>query len=214
MQLSLVNHLDRRGISLIEIMAMIAVLGLAIAAMFSTVIWGIYFARDSENRIKAINLAREWLEWVTSMRNTNWLRFSSDQANCWKAKDYGSSCIWDNAATTNAGKSIWVDVTTEKYILTNSNGAWYLKLPTATTGSWLWVDDNWFYTATGSMAPGETLCTITQSINCRSPFTREIQILKGATDNTISVTSIVDWYEKRAQNVTLTTTLTNWKSKF
>ena len=43
-------------------MAMIAVLGLAVTAMFSTVIGGIYFARDSENRIKAINLAREGIE--------------------------------------------------------------------------------------------------------------------------------------------------------
>ena len=59
MQLSLVRHLDKNGASLIEIMAMIAVLGLAVTAMFSTVIGGIYFARDSENRIKAINLARE-----------------------------------------------------------------------------------------------------------------------------------------------------------
>jgi type II secretory pathway pseudopilin PulG len=62
MQLSLVKHLARRGSSLIEIMAMIAVLGLAITAMFSTVIGGIYFARDSENRIKAINIAREGIE--------------------------------------------------------------------------------------------------------------------------------------------------------
>jgi hypothetical protein len=30
--------------------------------MFSTVIGGIYFAKDSENRIKAINLAREGIE--------------------------------------------------------------------------------------------------------------------------------------------------------
>lgn len=212
MQLSLVNHLDRRGISLIEIMAMIAVLGLAIAAMFSTVIWGIYFARDSENRIKAINLAREGIEWVTNLRNTNWLRFSSDQTNCWKIENYQSGCI--GAPLFATANSLGATPIAKKYVLTNSNGAWYLKLPTATTGSWLWVDDNWFYIATGSMAPGETLCTITRSINCRSPFTREIQILKGATENTISVTSIVDWYEKRAQNVTLTTTLTNWKSKF
>jgi Tfp pilus assembly protein PilV len=62
MQLSLVRHLDKNGASLIEIMAMIAVLGLAVTAMFSTVIGGIYFAHDSENRIKAINLAREGIE--------------------------------------------------------------------------------------------------------------------------------------------------------
>ncbi|MBC7504028.1 hypothetical protein H7169_03575 [Candidatus Gracilibacteria bacterium] len=212
MQLSLVNHLDRRGISLIEIMAMIAVLGLAIASMFSTVIGGIYFARDSENRIKAINLAREGLEGVTNLRNTNWLRFSSDQTNCWKIENYQSTCI--GAPLFAAANSLGDSPITKKYILINSNGAWYLSGSTATTGSGLWVDNNGFYLATGALAPGDPLCTISKSTNCRSPFTREIRILKGITNNTISVTSVVDWYEKRPQNVTLTTTLTNWKSKF
>ena len=36
-----------------------AILGLAVTAMFSTVVSGIYLATDSESRIKAINLARE-----------------------------------------------------------------------------------------------------------------------------------------------------------
>ena len=43
-------------------MAMMAILSIAIAAMFSTVTGGIFFAKDSENRIKAINLAREGIE--------------------------------------------------------------------------------------------------------------------------------------------------------
>jgi hypothetical protein len=47
------------GVSLMEIIAMLTILGIAIVAMFSTVTGGIFFAKDSENRIKAINLARE-----------------------------------------------------------------------------------------------------------------------------------------------------------
>ena len=207
MQLSLVRHLDKNGASLIEIMAMIAVLGLAVTAMFSTVIGGIYFARDSENRIKAINLAREGIEWVTNLRNTNWLRFSSDQTNCWKVQWYVAGCIGDSlSATTRLS-------TTIPYVLTNTNGAWYLT-GANTTASGLWVDANWYYMASGTTTPK---CTITLTTNCRSPFTREIRI--SGTDNTtnsgtMTVTAVVDWYEKRAQNVTLKTTLTNWKSKF
>ena len=205
MQLSLVRHLDKNGASLIEIMAMIAVLGLAVTAMFSTVIGGIYFARDSENRIKAINLAREGIEWVTNLRNTNWLRFSSDQTNCWKVQWYLAGCIGN---TTSLDK-----LADYSYVLTNSNGAWYLTGAT-TTSSGLWVDANWYYMASGATTPK---CTITLATNCRSPFTREIRI--SGTDNTtnsgtMTVTAVVDWYEKRTQNVTLKTTLTNWKSKF
>ena len=200
------RHLDKNGASLIEIMAMIAVLGLAVTAMFSTVIGGIYFAHDSENRIKAINLAREGIEWVTNLRNTNWLRFSSDQTNCWKVQWYVASCIGDSTSTTTR-------LSSTAYILANTNGAWYLT--GTVTGSGLWIDANGYYMASGATTP---VCTISLTTNCRSPFTREIRITNatniGAGSGSITITAVVDWYEKRAQNVTLTTTLTNWKSKF
>ncbi len=206
MWLSLVNHLGKRWSSLVEIMAMMAVVSMAITAMFSTVIWGIYFSRDSENRIKAINLAREWIEWVTNLRNTNWLRFSGDQNNCWSIKDYQAACIGSGtyASTNSFGGS-----PASKYVLKNENGAWYLTW--TTSGSWLWVDSNGFYFSSGT-TPWDLLCTINRTTNCRSPFTREIRILSGS--NTMTITSIVDWNERVAQNVTLTTTLTNWKRKF
>lgn len=190
------------GVWLIEIIAMLTILGIAIVAMFSTVTGGIFFAKDSENRIKAINLAREWLEGVTDMRNTNWLRFSSDQANCWKVKDYNATCI---------GNTYSDSFTDGSYILLNKNGAWYLTGSTVTTGSGLWVGNDGYYTASGSM--NDPLCTLDFRTNCRSVFTREIRISSWNTGS-MTVTSIVDWREKSAQNVTLTTTLTNWKSKF
>jgi type II secretory pathway pseudopilin PulG len=193
------------GVSLMEIIAMLTILGIAIVAMFSTVTGGIFFAKDSENRIKAINLAREWLEGVTDMRNTNWLRFSSDQANCWKVKDYNASCIGDSA---------WINapyIGTNNYILLNKNGAWYLT--GTTSGSGLWVGSDGYYTASGSMS--DPLCTLDIRTNCRSVFTREIRIsIPGWNTGSMTVTSVVDWRERSPQNVTLTTTLTNWKSKF
>lgn len=215
MQRFQVNHLGREWASLIEIMAMIAVVGLAITAMFSTVIGGIYFAKDSENRIKAISLAREWLEWVTNMRNTNWLRFSSDQINCWRVRDYVSNCIGNSTfVTTPTTNGIWTIWSTVPYVLMNQNGAWYLSGAIATTGSGLWIDNNWFYTATGTTTWWAT-CSLTRTTNCRSPFTRQIRVtIPSGNTGSISVTAVVDWYEKKAQNVTLTTTLTNWKSKF
>ena len=206
MWLYLGNHLDKRWSSLIEIMAMMAILWLAITAMFSTVIGGIYFATDSENRIKAINIAREWLEWVTNLRNTNWLRFSSDQLNCWRVLSYISSCIWSSAY---AGANSF-GTTPTNYVLENKNGAWYVT--GTTTASWLWIDSNGYYYATSATTP---ICTFDITRNCRSPFTRVINIqLNGWNTWSITATSQVDWFERRAQNVTIQTTLTNWKSKF
>lgn len=209
MSLSLVNHLGKKWSSFIEIMAMMAILSVSIAAMFSTVISGIYFAKDSENRIKAINLAREWLEWVTNLRNTNWLRFSSDQVNCWKIQDYDARCIGDIAFSTWWSIGSWG--TTRLYVLENNNWAWYLTW--VTSGSWLWVNKDWFYVLTWTTVVGPP-CTIEVTTNCLSRFTREIQIREGASSWELSITSVVDWMEQMPQNVILKSTITNWKSKF
>lgn len=53
---------DNRGATMIELMAMLAILGLGVSAMFAVVTSGIYFAKDTEDNIKAINLAREGIE--------------------------------------------------------------------------------------------------------------------------------------------------------
>ncbi|MBX9809842.1 type II secretion system GspH family protein [Candidatus Gracilibacteria bacterium] len=206
----LVNHLDKRGSSLIEIMAMMAVLGIAVAAMFSTVIGGIYFAKDSETKIKAINLAREGIEGITNLRNTNWLRFSSDQINCWRIEGYQSNCIGNSSFALN--NSVGTGGTATSYVLENKNGAWYLT--GTTSGSGLWVDNNGFYYSSGITA-GDIRCNFDITTNCRSPFTRIIRIfIPAGSTGSMSITSRVDWFERRAQNVIVETTLTNWKSKF
>lgn len=209
MSYSLVNHLGKKWSSFIEIMAMMAILSISTAAMFSTVISGIYFSKDSENRIKAINLAREWIEWVTNLRNTNWIRFSSDQVNCWKIQSYDSLCIGNIPYAT--GHSIWTWAGIW-YTLENKNGAWFLT--GTTSGTWLWVDNNWFYYASGISA-SDIRCSLDTTKNCRSAFTREIYVTEDTTNSWIlKIKSVVDWNEQLSQNVTLTTTLTNWKSKF
>ena len=74
-------------------MVVLVILGLGITALLQTIGGGISYTRDTENKIKAINIAREGIEGMTNIRDTNWLRFSSDKINCWKVKDYSSSCI-------------------------------------------------------------------------------------------------------------------------
>jgi len=83
----------------------------------------VYFAKDTENNIKAINIAREGIEGITNLRDTNWLRFSSDRINCWRVIDYNGDCI-NNSNETNLIQS-------GSYILYSKNGAWYLSGTTA-----------------------------------------------------------------------------------
>jgi prepilin-type N-terminal cleavage/methylation domain-containing protein len=50
---------NKTGATMIELMAVLAIMGLGIGALLQTIVSGIEFARDTENNIKAINIARE-----------------------------------------------------------------------------------------------------------------------------------------------------------
>jgi len=202
-----------RWATMIELMGVLAIMGLGIAALLDTIGWGIYFAKDTENNIKAINLAREWIEWMTNIRDTNWMRFSSDRWNCWKTKDYNGLCINDTSFAWIIGD--W------SYILYIRNGAWYLSGISTTPYTTNWtayskafkvsLDDTGFWTQTGITTT--TLCNSQTQTGCLSPFTREITVKLVGT-GTINIQSIVRWQGKRMRNVTLETVLTNWKSNF
>lgn len=217
----LVNKpINKKWATMVELMAMLAILWLWVTAMFSVVTSGIYFAKDTEDTVKAINIAREWIEWVTNIRNTNWLRFSSDRTNCWKIKDYlGTSCIW---ITLNNISPLLIN--TSSNTLYSNNWLWYLsgvsltafetQWPTYSAIYSVYQDAEWFFFQTG--ATDLPICTATIQSNCRTIFTREIQITVPDPTNldTIFVKSTVRWNTKRKQKIELTTTLTNWKAKF
>ncbi len=203
---------NKKWATMIELMAMMAIVALWVWWMLWVIGSGVDFAKNTEDTIKAINLAREWIEWVISWRNTNWLRFSSDKTNCWRVLDYNSTCIW---GTLTVVASTW------SYILYAANWAWYLTGITtpAYTADWnsyrngykTWIDSTWFYTQTWT-AP-TTMCSSLGQTGCLTPFNREI-IVGEINTWTLSITSIVRWQWKRNREVTLTTNITNWKAKF
>lgn len=210
-----IKHLSKNHVwaTMIELIAVMAIMGLGIWALLQTLGWGIYYAKDTEDNIKAINIAREWIEWMINIRDTNWLRFSSDKTNCWKVKNYQSTCIWDISGSSALGS--W------SYILNSRNGVWFLSGTTTIdpATSWstykpiykVWLDANGFYTQTGIIL---TPCSSTLQKNCQTIFTREIIINNPTNSGSLSVSSVVRWVSKRPQSVILNTTITNWKSNF
>ena len=199
---------------MVELIAVLAIMGMGIAAMLATIWSGIDYARDTENNIKAINLAREGIEWVVNIRDTNWLRFSSDVKNCWRVINYNGTCIWGAATPPNI--SSW------SYLLYAQNGLWFLSGVTAPNYSSNWsgyknifqsyIDNQWYFTQTGTYA-ANNLCNNVTGTGCTTPFTREIKVIEVST-GTLKVSSIVRWIEKRPREVNIETTLTNWKSNF
>lgn len=212
------NPKNKKGNSVIEVVVVIVIITIWLVGAYNILNSWTKLALTTENRIKATNIAREGMEAMQNIRDTNWIKFSSDYTNCWNAKDYSISCIWD---TTDATKiSSW------SYTISQNWSLWYLNLVSVmpATGSFsgviknypIYFDDNWFVTQTGSYT---TRCSTDTSTWCVSIFSRELLIdypdTWATTDKRMRITSRVKWVDWSKMwdpyNVTLSTILTNWK---
>lgn len=161
-------------------------------------------ANTTWNRIQAIQIARDGLEWVTNIRDTNWLLYGADYENCWNTLNYNSTCIGNTTSP-----KIW---TGSYKIYKNTNNQFELSIhPTwdYTQTSYqstyeVFRDTDGFYTQSGSVT------------NLYPPlFTREIQISYPTADS-MKVIALVSWLDNAKQTphvLRMETQLTNWKSK-
>lgn len=195
---------NKKGNSIIEVVIVIVILTIWIVWTYEIINSGQKLATTTENRIKAVNIAREWIEAVTNIRDTNWIKFSSDYINCWNTADYNPSCIWTSISTPTL---TW-------NILYQNGSLWYLSW---STNSGVYLDDKWMIYQTGANFPiswDSTLCTNLVNKSCRTPFTRNIQILTDFAGNDMKINSIVEWVDNSKQGkhtINLETTLKNRK---
>jgi len=176
---------------------------------------------STANKIQAISIAREWIEAMTNIRDTNWLVLWSDFKNCWNTLNYNSACIW---ATTPSTSTDIPDNWHFKIYKDTSNN-WKLSAQTPTSSDYLdstyrtnyrvWITGSWFFT--------QTWVTITNSL--KPVFTREIKInyidtnwtsLHPSNDEKMKITSLVQWGDRswnKVHKIKFESILTNWKNK-
>lgn len=193
---------NKKGNSIIEVVIVIVILTIWIVWTYEIINSGQKLATTTENRIKAINIAREWLEAVTNIRDTNWIKFSSDYEKCWNVANYNPSCIWVGSISTLT----W-------WILFQKWSLWYLSW---STNNKVYLDDAWmsYQTWATNIAWDNKLCTNIISKSCRTPFTRTIQISTAFASDTMKINSIVEWVDNAKQwkhTINLETTLKNRK---
>lgn len=69
--------------TLAEVLIALIVLSVGAVGAMTLVSMSIRANSEAEERLIAYNLAREGVEAIRSIRDTNWLRFPGDRANCW-----------------------------------------------------------------------------------------------------------------------------------
>lgn len=191
------NH---RGESLIETIISIVLITLAVTAAITLIVTTMRASEASKERIIAINLAREGIEAVRAIRDTNWLVYSSRRRICWNTV---GECN-DNTPKDGITDS---PINVGYYRVGLSSGfSWELEYyPGALESEWrddyqLYLENN-FYT--------HRVTDLAGNPNVKSNFARRIYVTYldddgnpgNAGDNRMEVTSEVRFVESGREHV-------------
>lgn len=197
-----------RGSTIAEAMIVLLVVTAGVTGTYQMLQGGVKLASATESRIQAINLAREGIEAMENVRNTNWTKFSSDLENCFDVADYNGGCVGSpSVAKLGTG--------TPK-ILINQNGMWHLTGSVSTWSGVVYGPNGFSDQGWGDTLP---ICNSSRPTNCRSKFFRTVTVddIGTAGAKKMRVTSTVTWRDSsRAEphKITLEEVLTNWKANF
>jgi len=204
-----------KATSIIEALIMIVILTFWILWLYDIYIKSYYLSISTKNKIQAIEMAREWIEAMENIRNTNWVLLWADPKNCWNSFNYDINCVGSDNDTYDIKSWLYK-------IYPDSNWKWLLEAPNTTLNSKdysdstyrdffrIRKDNNWLYT--------QSWWTDFYPI-----FTREINIsysdsnwdwTANSNDEVMNVNSIVMWKDSHWNEphiVELQWILTNWK---
>jgi type II secretory pathway pseudopilin PulG len=176
-------HKQQQGQTLLEVIIAGGIVVVALISILSLTVSGMNTSRQSENNLIAMNLAREGIEVIRSLRDSNWL----------------SNDVWSLGllGVTLDGEAIPV--------YSFSENRWSLNFSPdsfADSATVLYINDNGMY-AQEALIPGNAQKTI---------FSRLLFIEANSEQTSLRVTSTVRWQEKsRMKEIKLISELWNWK---
>ena len=141
-----------KGESLLEGIIAFTILGLGIA--FSGVIMGTSIRNmdNSKNRVIAINAAREGIEAMRNIRDTNWLAYSTKRRSCWNHMPQKNPSTGCTTSLISPGRYIIYKDGTYRWRLTpiSADGAHSSAALPSTTDLQIYYDNNNLYRADNS----------------------------------------------------------------
>lgn len=196
-----------KGTSIIESIVVMLIVVTWVVGMYTLYINSQKIAQNTNYRVAAIAMAREWIEAVTNIRDTNWYLFPANTDSCWMTHDYNGACL--------SGVGTFIPAWSYTLFL-NSDNRWTLSWSTT------WSFSDAAYRTRFEVKQDPTTWLYTQSgwVSSLPLFTREIKISYPswwAQPQAVKVESIVQWIDSSKSNgnfrVDLETLLTNWKDK-
>lgn len=91
------NIKNKSGFTLIEMMIVAVIISVWILWIVNVIDYWLKFVWNIRQEVIATNLAREWIEWVFNIRDTNWTRWSGRRDECWLLKDP----LWEDSGCQN-----------------------------------------------------------------------------------------------------------------
>ncbi len=79
------------GFTLIEVLLALTIFSIGILAVLTLSDANVRLAKENADRVLAANLAREGVELVRNLRDSNWLKIENNQTDCGS----GNICPWD-----------------------------------------------------------------------------------------------------------------------
>ena len=180
--------------TLAEVIIAITVLSLGTGSATILVLTSVNATVSGENRLVAYNLAREGVEAVRNIRDTNWLRFPGDRDQCWDTYNLVNPTLC--AITVNKLRGPDPFIVSPDFTTSNAYFTWNISATSAPADWKLYTID------INSTDPGGTFYThdslFTGAIE--SPFSRTITIVKTPGSSTVParmlVTATVSWEER------------------
>ncbi|MDD3302534.1 MAG: hypothetical protein PHN31_03185 [Candidatus Gracilibacteria bacterium] len=200
----------KTGSTIVEVMISLFIISTGVIGVYSIYVKSQNLSKSTENRVKALSIAREGIEVIQNIRDTNWIPFSADTKNCWNTLNYNITCI-GNIGTS--GKISSGSYTIEKDTI---NNRWLLRVRTQ-TGEYnlssyrsaykVYIDDEGFYTQSGGNL---FLPRFTRQLNISYPYGPYYN----ARDQKMLIKSVVsrsDSSKRGFSSIELENMLTNWK---
>lgn len=192
----------KKATSIIEAMIILLIIVTWITWLYNIFSESTKLSNTTKNRIEAIEIAREGIEAMKNIRDTNWLMYGGDKINCFNTLNYDPKCIW------NIPWAKYIENNKSYKIYKNSNNKWYLDKKntwdftsdTYKTDFRVYKDNKWFYTQSWSVK--ETI------------FTREIQVSYSWSTDLMKVNVVVNWADNAKNDfhkLELNSLISNWK---